>query len=110
MIILIYTSFEGRVVNTTGYVPMPNTKTERLLGGHAVICVGYNDAKGVWIMKNSWGTRWGDSGYFYLPYNYLLSSTLAGDMWQITKVEIISKNRKIMVNKMLEKTKYLKKY
>jgi C1A family cysteine protease len=108
--ILIYTSFESSIVTTTGNVPMPNTKKERLLGGHAVICVGYNDAKGVWIMKNSWGTRWGDSGYFYLPYNYLLSSTLAGDMWQITKVEVISKNRKIMVNKMLEKTKFLKRY
>lgn len=108
--ILIYRSFEGSVTTNTGYVPMPNPKTERLLGGHAVTCVGYNDSKAVWIMKNSWGTGWGDRGYFYLPYNYLLSSSLACDMWQITKVEVLSPPRKIMVNKALEASKHLKKY
>jgi C1A family cysteine protease len=108
--IAVYNSFESRLVRNTGYVPMPNPKTERFLGGHAVTCVGYNDTKSIWIMKNSWGTGWGDKGYFYLPYNYLLSSTLAADMWQITKVEVLSPPRKIMVNKRLEATKHLKKY
>jgi C1A family cysteine protease len=102
----IYSSFESQVVTNTGYVPMPNTEKEQLLGGHAVICVGYNDAKGVWIMQNSWGILWGDKGYFYLPYNYLLSSTLAGDMWQITKVRVLNTPQKIMINKINEVTKY----
>jgi len=75
----IYLSFESTVATNTGYIPMPKTKTEQLLGGHAVICVGYNDARGVWIMQNSWGSGWGDKGYFYLPYNYLLSPSLAGN-------------------------------
>ena len=66
--------------------------------------------KGYFIMRNSWSSNWGDKGYFYLPYNYLLSSTLAADMWQITKVEVLSPPRKIMVNKRLEATKHLKKY
>jgi C1A family cysteine protease len=80
-----------------------------LLGGHAVTCVGYNDAKGVWIMKNSWGSRWGDKGHFYLPYAYLLSTRLSGDMWQITKVKVLTTAQKIMVYKKLETTKYIKK-
>jgi C1A family cysteine protease len=89
---------------------MPNPKSEQLLGGHAVICVGYNDARSVWIMQNSWGTGWGDKGYFYLPYNYLLSSTLAGDMWQVTKVKLINPAQKVSVNKRLEATKHLKRF
>lgn len=108
--ILIYSSFESISVSKTGYVPMPNTKTERLLGGHAVTCIGYNDQKGIWIMKNSWGPSWGDRGYFYLPYAYLLSNKLSGDLWQITKVSILSIPKKIMIYKKLEQTKFLKKY
>lgn len=108
--IMIYSSFESTVVTKTGNVPMPNTKKERFLGGHAVTCVGYDDAKSVWIMKNSWGSNWGDRGYFYLPYNYLLSPLLAGDMWQINKVRVISTPQKIIINKRLEANKHLKKY
>ena len=107
--ILVYSSFESLTVTTTGYVSMPNILKERILGGHAVICVGYNDKKGVWIMKNSWGSGWGDRGHFYLPYNYLLSNKLAGDMWTIRKVETLSPQRKVMVYKKLESTKHLKK-
>lgn len=106
----VYQSFESDAVAKTGMVPMPNTKTEQLLGGHAITCVGYNDTKGVWIMKNSWGAGWGDKGYFYLPYAYLLSNSLAGDMWQVTKVEVLTTSQKIMVNKALEASKHLKKY
>lgn len=37
-------------------------------GGHAVVIVGYDDASGVWIVRNSWGTSWGEEGYFRIPY------------------------------------------
>jgi len=90
--IAIYSSFETTNVKNTGYVPMPNINTEQLLGGHAVVCVGYNDnlsqngITGYWIMRNSWGTSWGDKGYFYLPYNYLLNEYLSSDMWCIKKI------------------------
>lgn len=86
--IMIYESFESEGVARHGLVPMPAVAAgEQMLGGHAVCCVGYNDVKKVWIMRNSWGSGWGDGGYFYLPYDYLLDSTLATDLWTIIKME-----------------------
>jgi C1A family cysteine protease len=38
------------------------------LGGHAVCIVGYDDGGGYWIIKNSWGTGWGESGFFRMAY------------------------------------------
>lgn len=88
--ILVYPGLESSNAAKTGYVPMPSPG-EPLLGGHAVACVGYDDSKQVWIMKNSWGTGWGDKGYFYLPYDYLTADKyLASDLWKITKVELTS--------------------
>ena len=80
--IAIYSSFESDSVAKTGYVPMP-LPGDALLGGHAVACCGFDDNKQVWIMMNSWGTQWGDKGFFYLPYNYLLNPNLTSDMWYI---------------------------
>jgi C1A family cysteine protease len=37
-------------------------------GGHCVCCVGYNDSQKYWIMKNSWGSGWGENGYFRIAY------------------------------------------
>lgn len=85
--ILIYKSFESIEVAKTGMVPMPS-HNEELLGGHAVVCVGYDDERKLWIMRNSWGIDWGDNGYFYLPYLYLLDSSLASDLWNIIKIEM----------------------
>jgi C1A family cysteine protease len=88
--IAIYESFENEDVAKEGFVPMPDTRSEEMLGGHAIMCVGYNDDeidadgnKGCWIMRNSWGEDWGDNGYFYLPYKYLLKKSLTSDLWQI---------------------------
>ncbi len=36
---------------------------------HAVVLVGWNDAEGVWIMRNSWGESWGEDGYMRIPYD-----------------------------------------
>lgn len=84
----VYTSFETNNVATTGIVPMPGTN-EQLLGGHAVLVVGYDENRQVWICRNSWSDKWGDKGYFYLPYNYLLNSNLSDDFWTIQSLSTV---------------------
>ena len=83
--IQVYASFESDEVAKTGMVPLPDVNNEEALGGHAILVSGYDDKKRVWIMRNSWGADWGDKGYFYLPYEYLLDSSLSSDLWNITK-------------------------
>lgn len=78
--IRVYESFQSEEVIKTGLVQIPNSN-EKCLGGHAVLCVGYDDTKQHWIMRNSYSVNWGDNGYFYLPYMYLLDSYLSSDMW-----------------------------
>lgn len=81
----VYASFESDAVAQTGNVPMP-APHESVLGGHAVMCVGYDDSKQVFIVRNSWGSGWGDGGYCYMPYAYLTNSRLASDFWKIAAV------------------------
>ena len=88
--IMLFQSFESMEVAKTGMVPMPS-QGEAFLGGHAVVCVGYDDERRVWAMRNSWGDQWGDRGYFYLPYDYLDNPQLSSDLWCITKVEKVEK-------------------
>jgi C1A family cysteine protease len=78
----VYASFESSQVAKTGVVPMP-AKGESVLGGHAVVAVGYKDSTKRFIVRNSWGTSWGLQGYFTMPYNYLTNPQLASDMWTI---------------------------
>jgi C1A family cysteine protease len=75
----VYQSFMSQGVARTGLMPMPS-KRERLLGGHAVLAVGYDDSKQVFIVRNSWGPNWGDKGYFYMPYKYITNDDLAADL------------------------------
>jgi C1A family cysteine protease len=81
----VYDSFESDKVAKTGVVPMPGAN-EALLGGHAVLAVGYDDASQRFIVRNSWGPTWGMKGYFTLPYAYLLDSNLSDDFWTIRTV------------------------
>lgn len=83
---LVYQSFMTSAVAKTGMMPYPNTARERILGGHAVCIVGYNDATQRFIVKNSWGAAWGDKGYFYLPYDVIKNTNMSGDFWVITGV------------------------
>lgn len=84
--ISIYESFESAAVAKTGIVPLPQ-KGERLIGGHAIAVVGFDREKQLFICRNSWGTGWGDKGYFYLPFSYLTNSNLAADAWTIRVAE-----------------------
>ena len=81
--IVVYDSFESDTVARTGMVPMPNRSTDTMLGGHAVVCVGYDASRKLFLMRNSWGTAWGLQGYFYLPFAYLLDPTLSSDAWAL---------------------------
>jgi C1A family cysteine protease len=86
--------------STSGMIPYP-AKGDQIVGGHAVLAVGYNDGlkiknsnqgtdetKGALLIRNSWGTEWGNSGYGWLPYDYVLKGD-AIDWWSLLKNEWI---------------------
>jgi C1A family cysteine protease len=74
-------------------IPYPQ-EGDSLEGGHAVVAIGYDDArkigksKGALLIRNSWGTEWGEAGYGWLPYDYVLSG-LADDFWSLVKQEYV---------------------
>jgi C1A family cysteine protease len=82
----VYESFESALVARTGHALLPGAG-ERAIGGHAVVGVGYDDAKQWFMVRNSWGNRWGLKGYFTLPYAYLTDENLASDFWTIRVVQ-----------------------
>jgi C1A family cysteine protease len=82
----VYESFMSEQVAKTGEVPLP-TRGEQLIGGHAVVAVGYDDSIQRFIVRNSWGSKWGMKGYFTMPYAYLTDPQLASDFWAIYSVE-----------------------
>jgi len=84
--------------SATGKIPYP-TPGEKIVGGHAIVAVGYDDnmkiknanpgaieTKGALLFRNSWGTGWGTAGYGWLPYEYVLKG-LAVDWWSLIKNE-----------------------
>jgi C1A family cysteine protease len=84
----VYESFESQQVEQTGEAPLP-AASEKVLGGHAVVAVGYDDASQRFISRNSWGPGWGMAGYFTIPYAYLTDGNLADDFWTI---RLVAKN------------------
>lgn len=82
----LYDSFEGDAVEKTGNVPMPNLKTEQLVGGHCMLTVGYGQRTGMFTVQNSWNTDWADKGFCYLPEAYLGSPKFGSDYWIIKSV------------------------
>lgn len=85
----VYASFESADVARTGIVPMPSP-SEQILGGHCTVLAGYDDAVDRFLVRNSWGTGWGQSGYFEMPYLYTTSRSLASDFWVVEQTSKVA--------------------
>lgn len=79
----VYTSFMR--IGKDGVMTYPRAG-ETLLGGHAVLLVGYDMNKQQYIVRNSWGTGWGDGGYFYMPFQVIQNTSMSADFWVIKQV------------------------
>jgi len=82
---MVYESFESEGMAKSGILFMPQT-TEKPVGGHAVVLSGYDEERKKFLVRNSWGIDWGQGGYFWMPYEYLTTTDLADDFWQITQI------------------------
>lgn len=88
----LFNSFDSQ--RKPGLVPKPTSKevAREEHSGHAMLCVGYSDRDKVFIVRNSWGEEWGDKGYCYIPYDYLMNPKYnQGDSWiikQLTNFEL----------------------
>ena len=78
----VFSSMESPEVAQTGILPMPDP-SESCLGGHAVLCVGYQNSTKKFIVRNSWSSNWGQGGYFMMDYDYMTNPGLAADFWVI---------------------------
>jgi len=82
----VYEHVMSAAVARTGRIRLPG-KSERMLGGHAVMAVGYHDRARMILFRNSWGAAWGQAGYGQMPYAYLESRELSDDFWCIQGTE-----------------------
>lgn len=86
--VTLYDSFEGKKVEKTGIVPMPDLKREAVAGGHCMLVVGYGQRPGTFTVRNSWGAGWGDHGDCYMQEAYLGSTRFGSDYWIVTAEEL----------------------
>jgi C1A family cysteine protease len=96
-----FPSYESSDVK--GGIPYP-CDGEKAEWGHAIVAVGYDDNKkiknlkcnkvttGALLFRNSWGAEWGDKGYGWLPYDYVLYN-VASDFWSLLSMNWIDSNQ-----------------
>lgn len=78
----VYSYFESYSIYKKGILNLPK-KGEKYLGKHCVLIVGFDDNKKMFLIRNSWSTKWGLEGYFYMSYDYVLNPNLSFDFWTI---------------------------
>ncbi|MEZ0374383.1 MAG: C1 family peptidase, partial [Candidatus Sericytochromatia bacterium] len=86
--LMLFDSFDKQ--RKPGLVPPPSKKeaSRESHGGHAMLCVGYSDPDKVFIVRNSWGKEWGDKGYCYIPYDYVMNPEHNfDDSWIIERLD-----------------------
>ena len=79
----VFQSIESPDVKQTGVIPLPKVG-DSSIGGHCVLLTGWDDSKRLFQIQNSWGTDWGDKGFGYLSYDYVLNTTNASDFWLVS--------------------------
>jgi len=81
----VFESFVDKhgVINPVTPRPAPG---EAAIGGHCVLCVGFDESLQQFIIRNSWGVEQGENGYFNLPYAYITDPGLCGDFWTIRTI------------------------
>lgn len=98
----LYNSVYDEANTRRGHIPLPS-RLDKVIGGHTVVAVGYHDRKviknadgteseGALLIRNSWGTRWGQGGYGWLPYDYVIKG-LTADWWSLLKAEWLDTRR-----------------
>jgi len=92
---IVYESFGN--VGSNGLVPIP-TQGESILGGHAMVCVGFDDITQRFTICNSWGTNWGDHGVCYIPYTYMCNSTYVWDLWTFREINDLEFNTNTIIS------------
>ncbi len=85
----VYQSFLSNAVAKSGICPMPRVG-EQIVGGHAVCVVGFSNQKQMVKVRNSWSKDWGQKGYFWMPYNYILDRNLCDDFWTMRDFKTFS--------------------
>jgi C1A family cysteine protease len=79
----IFDNFMSEAVAKNGIVPLPDARKERRCGGHVMTIVGHDDGLRQFIVANSFGSKWGDGGFCWFPYDYILNDRFCGDFWTI---------------------------
>jgi len=80
---MLYESFNE--ITKNGIAKYPSIE-ECPIGGHCMVMVGYDRRENLFIVRNSWGEKWGNDGHCYMPYKYILNNDLTDDLWTIREV------------------------
>jgi C1A family cysteine protease len=91
--IIVYSSF-NQITLENSILQMP-IDTERELGAHAILLVGYDLSRRLILARNSFGPKWGDHGYFWIPFDYVMQDLT--DAW-IFDINLSENGKKVLTN------------